>query len=200
MNTTTRVNRRTTERNVGIDVGKSLLDIYIHELDLYWQEDNTPGGIKTLIKVLRRYKLTRIVVEATGGYERLLAEMLSEKEMPVIVVQPIQVRQFAKAQGISAKTDKLDAKVIAQFGIVMKPEIRPLASKKIRLIRDLLARDRQLNEARTQELNRRHKAQKPLQASHDRLLRCLEKEIGWVRGSWIKPFQKSLSGSVLISC
>lgn len=67
-------------------------------------------------------------------------------------VQPIQVRQFAKAQGILAKTDKIDARLIAMFGKVLQSDIRPLPDKKIRLISDLLASKRQLNEARTQEL------------------------------------------------
>jgi len=115
MKTTTKANRRRKERNVGIDVGKSNLDINIYELGLYWQEENNKAGIKALIKILRRYKLTRVLVEATGGYERLVVESLAEKELPVIVVQPIQVRQFAKAQGVMAKTDKIDARIIAQF-------------------------------------------------------------------------------------
>ena len=177
---TTKASIKSKERNVGIDVGKSFLDINIYELNLYWQEENSPEGIKALIKILRRYKLTRILVEATGGYERLVVESLAEKALPVIVVQPIQVRQFAKAQGVMAKTDKIDARIIAQFGVYMQPEPRPISSKKVRLVRDLLARKRQLNEARTQELNRQHKAPKVLQPSHTRMLKFINKEIAWV--------------------
>jgi transposase len=98
--------------------------------------------------------LTGVPVEATGGYERGLAEASVAKARPVIIVQPIQIRQFAKAQGILAKTDKIDARLIAQFGVIMKPEVRELPSQKVRCIRDLLARRRQLNKARIQELNR----------------------------------------------
>tara|TARA_R110000868_G_C10956382_1_gene768095 strand:- start:1742 stop:2698 length:957 start_codon:yes stop_codon:yes gene_type:complete len=177
---TTKASIKSKERNIGIDVGKSFLDINIYELNLYWQEENNPKGIKALIKILRRYKLTRILVEATGGYERLVVESLAEKALPVIVVQPIQVRQFAKAQGVMAKTDKIDARIIAQFGVYMQPEPRPISSKKVRLVRDLLARKRQLNEARTQELNRQHKAAKVLQPSHTRMLKFINKEIAWV--------------------
>jgi transposase len=100
--------------------------------------------------------------------------------MPVVVVQPMQVSQFAKAQGVYAKTDKIDARVIAQFGSVMQPEVRPIASKIVRLIKDLLARKRQLMATRTQELNRRHKAPKLLIPSHNRSLKVLDKEIAWV--------------------
>lgn len=98
----------------------------------------------------------------------------------MIVVQPLQVRQFAKAQGILAKTDKIDARLIAMFGKILEPDIRPMPSKKIGLIRDLLARKRQLNEARTQKLNHQHKAPKVLAAFHRRLLKVLDKEIAWV--------------------
>jgi len=180
MNSTSIAHRRNKERNVGIDVGKSCLDIYIFELDLHWQEDNSPEGIKQLISKLRRYKLTRVIVEATGGYERRVAEACAEKNMPIVIVQPIQVRQFAKAQGILAKTDKIDAKLISQFGAVIRPDIRSLPSKKIRLIKDLLARKRQLKGARTRELNRQHKAPDILAASHKRLIKILDKEIDWV--------------------
>ncbi|BFM12665.1 IS110 family transposase [Simiduia litorea] len=168
------------QRNIGIDVGKTFLDIYILELDRYWQIYNSLDDIKELRKTLKRFNLTRIVVEATGGYERTLVEVLAEAELPVVVVQPINVRQFAKAQGVLAKTDRIDSRVIAQFGAVMKPEIRPISSKKIRHIRDLLARKRQLMEARTQELNREQKAQNVLQRSHNRMIKFIEKELNWV--------------------
>jgi len=167
-------------KNVGIDVGKSFLDIYIFEKDLHWQITNTPVEIRKLATRLARYKLARVVVEATGGYERALAAELAERELPVIIVQPMKIRQFANAQGVLAKTDKIDARIIAQFGVVMKPEPRPLPSPAIRHIRDLLARRRQLMESRTQELNRKHKANCALSRSHTRMLKFLDKEIQWI--------------------
>jgi len=177
MNTTTAAHIDRNERNVGIDIGKSTLDVYIYELDVYLQYPNTTEGIRELIKKLSRYNLTRILVEATGGYERSLVEASAEKELPIIIMQPAQARQFAKAQCINAKTDKIDSRVIAQFAAVLKPEVRPLSSKKVRYIRDLLSRKRQLNEMRTQELNRQHKAPAILAATHKRLLKVLDKEI-----------------------
>lgn len=177
MNTTTAAHIDRSERNVGIDIGKSMLDVYIFEVDIYLQYPNTTEGIRALIQKLSRYKLTRILVEATGGYERNLVEACAEKELPIIIMQPAQARQFAKAQSINAKTDKIDSRVIAQFGAVMKPEVRPLNSKKVRHIRDLLSRKRQLNEMRTQELNRQHKAPAVHAATHKRLLKVLDKEI-----------------------
>ena len=124
MKTTSKAGINQHERNIGIDVGKTFLDIYILELDRHWQIHNVGSEIKTLITKLKRFKLTRVVVEATGGYERNLVEALAEAELPVIVVQPTNVRQFAKAQGILAKTDRIDARLIAQFSAIMKPEIR----------------------------------------------------------------------------
>lgn len=180
MKTTTNANTNVTERNVGIDVGKSALDILILELDLHWQCDNSEEAIKALVTRLARYKLSRVVVEATGGYERKLVYALAEKELPAVVVQPMQVRQYAKAQGVLAKTDKMDARILAEFGAVIKPEVRPIQTKKIRFIRDLLARRRQLMEARTQELNRIQKAEKALQATHARLIKIFDKEVQWV--------------------
>ena len=164
-------------KNVGIDVGKSTLDIFIYELDLHWQCGNNASEIKTLTLKLARYKLERVVIEATGGYERNLVYSLAEKELPVVVVQPMKVRQFARAQGVLAKTDKIDSRIISQFGAVMQPKPRPIQSLEIRHFRDLLARKRQLMETRNQELNRSHKATSTIKRSHNRSLRFLKKEI-----------------------
>jgi transposase len=180
MITTNVAHRRNTERNVGIDVGKDLLDIAIIELNKHWQVTNDEEGIRHLVTQLKRYKLTRIVVEATGGYERRVVEACAAKSLPVMIVQPIKVRQFARAEGLMAKTDKIDAQLIARFGCVMGLEPRPFADKNVRKVKDLLRRKRQLNEQRTQELNRLHKAQTFLHASHKRSIKFLDKEIAWV--------------------
>ncbi len=179
MNTIHIASRRNTERNVGIDVGKDVLDIAILELNTHWQVPNSDNAIQELVKQLRRYKLTRVVVEATGGYERRIAEACAAKARPLLIVQPMKVRQFARAEGLMAKTDKIDAHLIARFGKVMSLEPRPLPDEKVRKVRDLLARKRQLNEQRTRELNRLHKAQKFLQASHRRSIKLVDKEIAW---------------------
>ncbi len=196
MKTTTMKNIGNTQRNVGIDVGKNLLDIFIYETGDYWQADNSLQGIKALITKLKRYKLTRILVEATGGYERQVVEACGEAGLPALIVTPIKIRQFARAQGILAKTDKIDARLIAQFGVVIQPDVRQLPSKNTRKVKDLIARKRQLMEARTQELNRLQKAQKHITGSHRRLLKVLDKEIDWVNDhlakevSLIKEWQR----------
>jgi transposase len=98
MNTTTAAHIDRSERNVGIDIGKSMLDVCIFELDIYLQYPNTEEGIRELIKKLSRYNLTRILVEATGGYERRLVEACAEKELPLIIVQPARQRPRHKCQ------------------------------------------------------------------------------------------------------
>lgn len=180
MNTIHIAGRRNTERNVGIDVGKDVLDIAILELGTHWQIANDDAAVRELVKQLRRYRLSRVVVEATGGYERRVAEACAAKGLPLLIVQPMKVRQFARAEGLMAKTDKIDAQLIARFGKVLELEPRALPDEKVRKVRDLLARKRQLNEQRTRELNRLHKAQKFLHASHQRSIKQIEKEISWV--------------------
>lgn len=180
MNTIHNVYSDPNGKNIGIDVGKSQLDIFIHEAQQHWSTGNNACDIKSLITKLARYKLARIVVEATGGYERHLVEACAERGLPIVVVQPMQIRQFAKATGVMAKTDKLDSRVIALFSAQIEPPIRQISSKNIRLFRDLLARKRQLNEMRTQELNRIQKAVKVVARSHSCLLKILDKEIEWV--------------------
>lgn len=186
MKTTYKASINQQERNIGIDVGKTFLDIYILELDRHWQVHNVASEIKKLIGQLSRFNLTRIVIEATGGYERNVVEAMAEALLPIVVVQPANIRQFAKAQGILAKTDKIDSRLIAQFSAVMKPEIRPISSKKVRYIKDLLARKRQLTEARTQELNRLDKSKKLMDSTHKRATKFLDKEIEWVNSKLTK--------------
>lgn len=177
-------------KNIGVDIGKSQLDIYIHERDEHWATGNNPCDIKALASKLSRFKLARIVVEATGGYERDLVETCAERGLPIVVVQPMKIRNFARIKGIIAKTDKIDAQVIAEFGATMKPEVRPLTSKNIRAFKELLARKRQLNEMRTQELNRSHKASKVAQRSHTAMIKFLDKEICWVNDKLAKAMSQ----------
>ena len=167
----------TTEINVGIDIGKSQLDVHIHQRDVHLTADDSPDGVRLLLTRLNRYNLTRIVVEATGRYERLLVDAAFEKGMPIIIVNPLQVRRYAGAIGQLAKTDKIDASVIAAYAAVIQPEVRPGTHKNVRAIRDLLARRRQLMSMRTMEKNRAHIMPKALRADIQRLIHHLDKQI-----------------------
>lgn len=140
--------------NVGIDVGKHQLDVYIFERDIQFNVSNDTNSIRRLVGRLARYNLDRIVVEATGRRETELVIAAAERDLPIIICQPIKVRRYAGAKGILAKTDEIDARVLAEFAAVMKPEVRPIALGNIRNIRDLCVRRRQLIDMRTMEKNR----------------------------------------------
>lgn len=163
--------------NVGVDVGKDTLDICIHERQIHWQEPNTLEGVRSLLKRLAHYKVERLVVEATGRYQLLLAEQAYLKEIPVCIMKPLSIRRYAGAIERLAKTDKIDAAVIAQFAAVIKPRPTPAKSKKLILIKDLLARRRQIMEMRTQELNRLQIMGKAMAPSCKRIFLALDKEV-----------------------
>jgi transposase len=87
MNTTNRKHMKSSEWNVGIDVGKDTLDVYVYETVVHWQELSTDEGVRHLVERLKRYQLTRVLVEATGGYERRFVESAFDNDIPVIIVQ-----------------------------------------------------------------------------------------------------------------
>ena len=173
----TNLKKSKTSINVGIDVGKAFLDVYIHEKELHWQEQNDDAGIKRLLKRLAHYQVERLVMEATGRYEFNLAEAAHNKGIPVCIVKPLLVRRFAGAMNQLAKTDKIDAAVIAHFAVMVKPTITPQKSKNLIAIKDLIARRRQLMSLRTQELNRVKIMGKALEVSIKRIIKCLDLEI-----------------------
>jgi len=108
--------------NIGIDVGKYGLDVFISSNGKSLNFDNTIVGIKSLINRLKRFRDIKIIFEPTGGYELLLARFLKQEQLRFSIVSPKKIRTFAQALGISAKTDKLDARVLAKFGEKMNPD------------------------------------------------------------------------------
>ena len=163
--------------NVGVDVGKHFLDICIHEKQLYWQEDNTLEGIKRILKRLSHYQVERLVMEATGRYEFELAQAAHGKGLPVCIAKPLSVRRYAGAVDQLAKTDKIDAAIIAQFAAVIQPRVTPQKSKNLIAIKNLITRRRQLINLRTQEMNRIKIMGKDLEISCRRIIRTLDAEI-----------------------
>jgi len=163
--------------NVGVDVGKQFLDVCIHEKAVHWQEENTAQGIKRLLKRLAHYQVERLVLEATGRYEFNLAQAAYERGIAVCIVKPLSVRRYAGAIDQLAKTDKIDAALIAQFAVVVKPRITPQKSKNLIAIKDLIARRRQLMGLRTQELNRINIMGKAFEVSCRRIVRTLDAEV-----------------------
>lgn len=169
--------KRKTTVNVGVDVGKQYLDVCIHEKDIYWREENTVAGIKRILKRLSYYQVERLVMEATGRYEFELAQQAYTRNIPVCIVKPLLVRRYAGANDQLAKTDKIDAQIIAEFGAVLKPKITPAKSKNLIAIKDLITRRRQLVNLRTQEMNRKGIMGKDLAASIRRTIKHLNTEI-----------------------
>jgi transposase len=173
----TNLKKSKTIVNVGVDVGKWYLDVCIHEKDIYWQDENTPEGIKRILKRLAHYDVERLVVEATGRYEFALAEAAFNKNIPVCIARPLSVRRYAGAVEQLAKTDKIDAAIIAQYAAVIKPRPTPRKSKNLIAIKDLLARRRQVMQMRTQELNRLKIMGKAFEASCNRLIKVFDTEV-----------------------
>ena len=165
------------EISVGIDTSKSQLDFFIRPLGQTFSVDNSTAGIKTAIQRLRPFKPTRIVIEATGRLELPFVMAAQQASLPITVANPKYIRRFAGALGQLAKTDRLDAEVIAHYGEAVKPEPSETLSKNALLISDLLARRSQLMEMSTMEKNRLSILPKALHASLNRHLKQLQTEI-----------------------
>lgn len=159
--------------SVGIDVSKDKLDVAVVPGEECWESANDEEGIGGLLKRLRRRRPDFIVIEATGGYEAAVAGALASAGLPVSVVNPAQVRNYAKATGTIAKTDTIDSIILAHFGLAMRPSARPLKDGQTRELAALLARRRQLVDMLTMEKNRIRTASPAVQAS-------LKKNIAWL--------------------
>jgi transposase len=128
---------------VGIDVAKDTLEV-ASSAGEHWQVGNDPAGQEALRDRLREADPALIVLEATGGYEVAVVAVLGQAALPVVVVNPRQVRQFARSLGRLAKTDAIDAQVLVSFGVHVAPEVRPLPDEQTQLLEALLTRRRQL--------------------------------------------------------
>jgi transposase len=144
--------------NVGIDVSKDWLDVHLLPDGQSWQLANDAEGHQELIQRLAPFKVARIVLEATGNYQRLLVSSLALAQLPVVVINPRQARDFAKSLGKLAKTDQIDAESLALFAERIQPQLRPLASDCELELREILARRDQLMGMRTMEMNRQQQA------------------------------------------
>lgn len=143
---------------VGIDVSKATLDVYIRPMGKALKVANTEVEISHLVEQLKSYDFNLIVLEATGGLETELVIQLQAAVLPVALINPRQGRDFAKATGRLAKTDAIDAQILAQFGQAMKPQVLPIESEEARQLGELISRRRQLVEMQTAEKNRRSRS------------------------------------------
>ena len=165
-----------TSSYVGIDVSKDRLDVAMLGEERVWQVNNTPEGIDALVQQMHHVCPELIVVEATGGYQRAVVEALFLAGLAVTVVNPARVRQFARACGLLAKTDKLDAQVLAVFGQKVQPMRYEGKSEAGRQLSALLVRRRQLDEMLKAEQNRLRSISLSLKSSVQRMIACLKEE------------------------
>lgn len=160
---------------IGIDVSKDRLDLAWRPTGERWTAPNTERGIRAICRRLRTPAPTLIVLEATGGLELPLTGALAAAGLPVVVVNPRQIRDFAKATGQLAKTDALDAAVLAQFAEAVRPPVRPLPDAATQALSALLLRRRQLIGMRTAEQNRLGSSPAPLRKG-------IRAHITWMEG------------------
>lgn len=163
---------------VGIDVSKDSLDMAGDDSDSVHRFANDPQGHAALVAQLQPRGVKRIVLEASGGYERGVVAALLVAQLPVVVVNPRQVRDFAKATGRLAKTDRLDALVLVRFARVIEPVPRPLPEQNVRELQEQIARRHQLVGMITAETNRRLQTRSPVVGrSIDRVLELLRAQL-----------------------
>ncbi len=162
---------------VGIDVSKATLDVGVHPTREAWQIANDPHAITTLVEGFGARPPELIIVEATGGYERGVVAAFGAAGLPIVVVNPRQVRDFAKAMGLLAKTDRIDAGVLALFGERIRPELRELPGDDVQEFDGLLARRRQILEMLGAECNRLEHAKGTVRKDLHEHIRYLEKRL-----------------------
>jgi transposase len=162
---------------VGIDVGKAHLDVARHDEDDVWRVDNNETGIDELVARLCGIMPQLVVLEATGGFEIAAAAALAARDVPVVIANPRQARDFAKSTGQLAKTDTIDARGLALFAERVRPQVRDLPSEEARALGALVARRRQIIDMITAEKNRLGFALKPVHKGIEKHIRWLERQL-----------------------
>lgn len=169
---------------IGIDVSKAKLDVAVHEAEGFVVQ-NTEAEVEQLCDRLKALSPALVVLEASGGYERLCVAKLAHAGLPIALVNARQVREFARATGVLAKTDRLDAQVLARFAATVKPAVRPLPDAQHQALDELLGRRRQMVAALVAEKNRLGLAHtrmvkrtlREAVASYERLLALVDAEL-----------------------
>lgn len=165
------------EKYVGMDVSKDQLDVAIWDDKGYWEFSNSKRGIAKLVKQMLALGPKLIVVEATGGYEEAVVLALFEAGLPVALVSPQRVRQYARAKGLLAKTDKLDARVLAEYGQKIQPRLFVGKSEERQRLSALVGRRKQVNEMLQAEKNRLRTIAAEVKSSVQRSIAFLRAEL-----------------------
>ena len=158
---------------VGIDIAKDHLDVHVLPVGTSLHVSNDDSGFEQLLEFLKPYKIDRVILEATGKLEAPVAAALNLAHVPVAIVNPRQVRDFAKSTGQLAKTDRIDARILAEFARRVPIELRPLKDEQTQGFEDLLARRRQLVQMIAAEKNR-------LTRARGRALTDIRAHIAWM--------------------
>jgi transposase len=171
---------------IGVDIAKDSFEFAVYGDDRHFNMSNDETGIRQAVEQIQKLSPELLVLEATGGYEHPLVAALSIAKLPVVVINPRQVRDFAKATGHLAKTDAIDAAVLAQFAAVIKPDLRPIADADMLLLKEVVSRRQQLVEILVAERNRLGVAHNPsvkagIQAHIDWLKKRLDETDGELR-------------------
>lgn len=180
-----------TETYVGIDVSKDILDVVAQPSQQVMKFGNNDMGISEAVSCLKKLTPTLVVMEATGGLEISLAAALGAAGIPVAVVNPRQVRDYARAKGKLAKTDTIDARIMADFANTIHPEPRPLSDAQTQELKDILKRRSQLNEMITAEKNRLSRARSPVSEHIKAHIAWLEQELDGMNSSLNRHIQGS---------
>jgi transposase len=168
---------------VGIDVSKDRLDVHVLPQEEAFFVERNGKGLAALVERLRPLAPRLVAVEATGGFESTTAAAIAGAGLPLAVINPAQIRHYAKALGKRAKTDPIDAEVIARFAADVKPQARALPDEMTQLLADLVARRRQIVEMLQAERQREKRVTvRRLRKSIERLIRALEKELAELDG------------------
>lgn len=176
---------------VGIDVSKATLDVGVRPSSQAWSVPNEEQGISSLVSRLKTMDPTLVVLEATGGLELPAVAALGAAGLPVVVVNPRQVRDFAKATGKLAKTDTLDAQVLALFAERIQPAPRPLPDADALVLSSLMARRRQLIAMLVAERNRLDRALEPVRLGIQEHIAWLEETLGGVDKTLSQTLRKN---------
>lgn len=171
-----------TDIVIGIDISGKFLDVHILPEGTAERFANDASGIGEVVELAKEVKASLVVMEATGGLESALAAECALAQIPTVVMNPRQIRDFARSMGRLAKTDAIDAEVIARFGTAVQPEPRALADEQSRELGALVSRRRQLIEMRTAETNRRKRALEAMWRSIDSHIAYLTDELDEIDG------------------
>lgn len=182
-----------TDSIIGIDVSKATLDVAVIPSDEEMSVANNEAGCHDLIVMFRSISPKLVVLEATGGLQNLVVGMLVSEGFPVVIINPRQMRDFAKATGKLAKTDRIDARTIARFGEAIKPEPRPFKDENNQALTALMTRRRQIIDMITAEKNR-------LGSSHASVKKDIKETILWLEKRLVDiedDLSKTLSQNVI---